>query len=236
MCCNICYHVPAFNRPLIFGKSFRQETYSYSVAKFCQYMKRWKYFNFNLLFPPNPLHSGWHFRRSGLKLCLWVKLYVDTDYLLSISFILWIPINSTYLCRHSDNVLCCVHPHHHPRPRPGLRHPLPGLEEEEGEGGEEESVQDQAQGDGKQLHILIFSTFMWRSWFWFRITSNQTSITFHQRKKLTASRNIFTNIFLKQGKLGLLAAMSNLGKRKQASFPQLVLTWVLLITIIAQSK
>ena len=95
MGCNICYSVPAFNRPLIFGKSFRQETYSYSVAKFCQYMKRWKYFNFNLPFPPNPLHSGWHFRRSGLKLCLWVELYVDTDYLLSISFILWIQINST---------------------------------------------------------------------------------------------------------------------------------------------
>ena len=78
-----------------FGKSFRQETYSYSVAKFCQYMKRWKYFNFNLLFPPNPLHSGWHFRRSGLKLCLWVKLYMDTDYLLSISLYIWIQINST---------------------------------------------------------------------------------------------------------------------------------------------
>ena len=45
-------------------------------------MKRWKYFNFNLLFSPNPLHSGWHFRRSGLKLCLWVKLYVDKEYLL----------------------------------------------------------------------------------------------------------------------------------------------------------
>ena len=67
--------------------------------------------------------------------------------------------------RHTDDVLRCLYPHHHPRPRPGLWHPLPGLEEEEGKGGEEGSVQDQTQGDGKQLHILILSTFMRRSGF-----------------------------------------------------------------------